>query len=81
MELEKKCPNCGKGLPEEASFCLFCFTDIDNYKKSEVYPVATNENAIKKVPAMVAFKTKLNKKLFCRIGLLLSQLPTIAVKQ
>lgn len=68
--LEKKCPNCGKELPEEASFCLFCFTDINNYKKSEVCPavVATTENEVKKAPFIVTFKAKLNKKLFCRIG-------------
>lgn len=70
MELERKCPNCGKELPEEAAFCLFCFTDINNYKKSEVCPavVATTENEVKKAPFIVAFKAKLNKKLFCRIG-------------
>ncbi len=68
--MERKCPNCGKELPEEAAFCLFCFTDINNYKKSEVCPavVATTENEVKKAPFIVAFKAKFNKKLFCRIG-------------
>lgn len=71
MELEKKCPNCGKELPEEASFCLYCFTDIDNYKKSEVRPVAvvSTKNSAKKATVFCAFKSKFNKKLFCRIGL------------
>lgn len=71
MELEKKCPNCGKGLPEEASFCLFCFTDIDNYKKSEVCPVAVApvKKATEKATVFVALKSKFNKKLFCRISL------------
>ncbi len=68
--MEKKCPNCGKELPEEAAFCLFCFTDINNYKKSEVCPVVAkaSENWVKKASVLVDFKTKLNKKLFCRIG-------------
>ncbi len=69
--MEKKCPNCGKELPDEAAFCLFCFTDINNYKKSEVCPVAdvATEKKSKKTPVLVAFKAKLNKKLFCRIGI------------
>ena len=47
--LEKKCPNCGKELPEEASFCLFCFTDINNYKK---------ENKVEKTEEVEENKTE-----------------------
>lgn len=67
----KKCPNCGKELPEEAAFCLFCFTDIDNYKKSEICPVAVTatENSVSKLSFSSALKKKLNKKIFCRIGI------------
>lgn len=69
--MERKCPSCGKELPEEAAFCLFCFTDIDNYKKSEVCPVAVEatKNTEKKTSFLVVFKSKFNKKLFCRIGI------------
>ena len=71
MELERKCPNCGKELPEEASFCLFCFVDINNYKKSEVCPVVdeTTESKIKKTPILAILKAKFNKRIFCRIGI------------
>ena len=27
--LDKKCPNCGNALPEEASFCMHCFTPLN----------------------------------------------------
>lgn len=27
--MDKKCPNCGNALPEEASFCLHCFTPLN----------------------------------------------------
>ncbi|MGN1315963.1 MAG: zinc-ribbon domain-containing protein [Acutalibacteraceae bacterium] len=42
--MERKCPNCGKELPEEANFCLYCFTDPDNCKKDEVHPVAVKSS-------------------------------------
>lgn len=27
--MDKKCPNCGNALPEEASFCMHCFTPLN----------------------------------------------------
>ena len=41
--MDRVCPNCGKELPEEAEFCLFCFTDIKNFKKSEAAPIPAEE--------------------------------------
>lgn len=68
--MENKCPNCGKVLPEEAAFCLYCFTDIQSFKKSETHPVTVvaDEKSTKKIPVLVGLKSKFNKKLFCRIG-------------
>lgn len=40
--MDKKCPNCGQAIPEEASFCLHCFTVL-NLKKLE----ETTDNAKK----------------------------------
>ena len=68
--MENKCPNCGKVLPEEAAFCLYCFTDIQSFKKSETHPaavVATTKTAAK-APVLSGLKSKFNKKTFCRIG-------------
>ncbi len=68
--MERKCPNCGKALPEEAAFCLFCFTDIESFKKSEVRPVAaTGRNGSCFNAFFGIFKVKLTKKFFCRIGI------------
>lgn len=33
--MDRICPNCGKELPEEAEFCLYCFTDIKSFKKNK----------------------------------------------
>lgn len=67
--LERKCPNCGKALPEEAEFCLFCFTDIESFKKSQVRPVAATSRNGSCITALFGIlKAKLTKKLFCRIG-------------
>ncbi len=59
--MERKCPKCGKKLPEEASFCLFCFTDIEDYKKTGKSPVACEK------PSRRAgfFWGKINKKALC----------------
>lgn len=54
--MENKCPKCGKSLPEEASFCLYCFTDI------EAFSSTTFESGGKNEPVKAAFKEK--KKLF-----------------
>ncbi|MBS7359256.1 MAG: zinc ribbon domain-containing protein [Oscillospiraceae bacterium] len=67
--MERKCPNCGKKLPEEASFCLYCFSDINDFKKTEV-PIAvkSNKKIPKPTPALITLKTKFNKRLLRRIG-------------
>ena len=41
--MDKKCPNCGKNIPEESSFCLHCFTPLN---VSE-YTVGEKETAAK----------------------------------
>lgn len=67
--MERKCPNCGKALPEEAEFCLYCFTDIESFKKSQVRPVAATSRNGSCITALFGIlKAKLTKKLFCRIG-------------
>lgn len=68
--MERKCPNCGKGLPEEATFCLYCFTDLNDCGKDEVSPVAAkaNKKTPKPTPALITLKTKFNKRFLRRIG-------------
>lgn len=41
--MTKKCPNCGKTIPEEAAFCLYCFTQLDTKK-----PISTSNTNNKK---------------------------------
>ena len=63
--MERKCPNCGKALPEEAAFCLFCFTDVENFKKSELRPVVTeSKSGSFGATFFDILKTKLTKKSF-----------------
>lgn len=43
--MTKKCPNCGYELPEEASFCLHCFSIVNSRKSIEI---KTNVNLFNK---------------------------------
>ncbi|MGN0526704.1 MAG: zinc-ribbon domain-containing protein [Acutalibacteraceae bacterium] len=67
--MERKCPNCGKELPEEASFCLYCFSDI-SFNKAEAHPIAVkaSKKIPKPAPALITIKAKFNKRLLGRIG-------------
>lgn len=53
--MKKICPKCGKEIPEEAAFCLFCFADLE---KTEAVAESDGEN--KKKSAFLFFKN--NKK-------------------
>lgn len=62
--MENKCPFCGSELPEEASFCLVCFTTLNP-------PVDTTEN--NKKPFLLLLKTH-SKKLCSGAAALLASL-------
>lgn len=50
--LDKKCPNCGNALPEEASFCMHCFTPLN------ITPLESSElgkNKSKKFIVLILF--------------------------
>lgn len=50
--MDKKCPNCSNALPEEASFCMHCFTPLN------VTPQELNENKTgnsKKIIVLILF--------------------------
>ncbi len=47
--MEKKCPNCGSNLPEEASFCMHCFTPLT--KKQIKHGVTAKESFNFPIPA------------------------------
>lgn len=65
--MEKKCPNCGNPMPEEAAFCLKCFYSIgdsaepkeeeDKKKKAFLFPWLKQhgKNLAKGAVAMLAF--------------------------
>lgn len=53
--MKKNCPKCGKEIPEEAAFCLFCFADLE---KAEV--VADSNDESNKKSTALFFKN--NKK-------------------
>lgn len=54
--MENKCPKCGKPLPEEAAFCLYCFTDINSVFEN-------SQNAENKTPEK---KKSRNKKAYIK---------------
>ena len=47
VALGKRCPNCGSDLPEEASFCLDCFTPLN------VTPIITKESSKKQPKGII----------------------------
>lgn len=59
--VNKKCPHCGAQMPEEASFCLSCFSEINTNLQANM----TFDNA-EKLPVFLQIKTKL-EELFKRI--------------
>lgn len=81
--MDRICPNCGKELPEEAEFCLYCFTDIKNFKKDKeeiAKPVIEKPVVIKSEPEVKAQKKpekKTRKQLLCRIACVLAFLIVI----
>lgn len=58
--VKKFCPKCGKEIPEEAAFCLFCFADLE---KAEV--IAESGGASKKKSAFLFFKNNKKKVVAC----------------
>lgn len=61
--MEKKCPNCGNTLPEEAAFCLECFTEI--VPATKVPPPTATPNIPK--GSSVFSKAQATKKIICGI--------------
>lgn len=61
--MDRICPNCGKELPEEASFCLFCFTDI-----TKSTPAADVNKCDTPAETQHAKKVKISKKTASRVG-------------
>lgn len=49
--MENKCPKCNKPLPEEAAFCLHCFTDLKTFtkEKTSVIPPVPATHKPKKI--------------------------------
>lgn len=45
--LDKKCPNCGQDMPEEASFCLECFSPLN------ISPIEATEKNNKNSKAII----------------------------
>lgn len=66
--MENKCPKCGKPLPEEASFCLYCFTDIEAFSSTAALHNDAKEPAKESSKAKAAAlnggkaRLKLNKR-------------------
>lgn len=50
--LDKKCPNCGNALPEEASFCMHCFTPLNI---TSLKPSEAGKNKSKKFIVLILF--------------------------
>lgn len=50
--MDKKCPNCGNALPEEASFCMHCFTPLN---VTPLEPSEAGKNKSKKFIALILF--------------------------
>lgn len=44
----KKCPHCGKEIPDEAFFCLYCFTKTTEPKAPDRFPSAEDKSHISK---------------------------------
>ncbi len=61
--MKKNCPNCNKQLPEEATFCLYCYTNLSDVENSSV----------------VVPKKKVNKKILSRILIIAAFLTIIGV--
>lgn len=81
IRMERICPNCGKELPEEAEFCLYCFTDIKNFKKDKEAPakpvVEKTTVAQPEVKEQKKSEKKSKKKMLCRIACVLAFLVVI----
>lgn len=50
--MDKKCPNCGNTLPEEASFCLHCFTQLN---VTPLEPIEKSNNKSKDFIVLFSF--------------------------
>ena len=55
--LKKSCPNCNKQLPEEATFCLYCYTNLSDTESGAVaVPKKTfNKKILSRILIVVAF--------------------------
>lgn len=55
--MKKNCPNCNKQLPEEATFCLYCYTNLSDTESGAVaVPKKTfNKKILSRILIVVAF--------------------------
>lgn len=55
--MKKSCPNCNKQLPEEATFCLYCYTNLSDTESGAVaVPKKTfNKKILSRILIVVAF--------------------------
>ena len=55
--LKKSCPNCNKQLPEEATFCLYCYTNLSDTESGAVaVPKKTfNKKILSRILIVAAF--------------------------
>ncbi|MGN1421689.1 MAG: hypothetical protein ACI4XC_09255 [Eubacterium sp.] len=66
--MDKKCPYCGQSIPEEASFCLHCFTPLNIVKYSDSEDNGKSKNAITAIVFSIIIIVVLTAVLTCSIS-------------
>lgn len=75
--MENRCSKCGKELPEEAHFCLHCFTNVDSQantsevdaEKVDLKRGKPSKKSVSTGNFFVGIKKKFNKKFIRRISI------------
>ena len=70
--MQKVCPHCGEPMPEEAVFCLHCFSSVDGTK--ETVPPLSAASAEHKNPVVQRIQHSVAER--CTAGVLLFTLLT-----